>query len=164
MITASEIKARLIRTSRAFSPLVQGGGRRSRTTTFPLWLRSTRCFASRRSRSLGLTSLSPSTCLSCLVTYLTLNRDSLPGRRQTRTPPDLLRCSRSCSLRLRGTVFHRSPVSRFSQSSSSVSNSAAGRSRTPHLSKRAPLLRTGLVLLVTWVRGVVLGTTGGGEK
>jgi len=47
------------RTSAAFSPIVHAGVRRWRSTTL-LWLRSTRCFASRRSRSFGPT-VAPST-------------------------------------------------------------------------------------------------------
>ena len=56
---AAKRRARL-RMSTAFSPIVHGGERRWRTDT-PLWLRSTRCLVSRRSRSLGPT-VSPSAC------------------------------------------------------------------------------------------------------
>jgi hypothetical protein len=56
---AAKRRARL-RMSTAFSPIVHGGERRWRTDT-SLWLRSTRCLVSRRSRSLGPT-VSPSAC------------------------------------------------------------------------------------------------------
>ena len=67
----AKMKARLI-TSAAFSPNVHGGGRRLRTTTpLLLWLRSTGCLASRRSRSLGST-VAPSTSGLPLVDILYL--------------------------------------------------------------------------------------------
>ncbi len=58
----AKMKARL-RTSTSASSIVHRstGGRRRRRPPVLLWLRSTRCFASRRSRSLGLTLLTPST-------------------------------------------------------------------------------------------------------